>query len=327
MGGCLGWCKKKKPSTVPELPSFRKFDETDSVEVTLNQTSFSSTYLFDEFSPSRRSELISKANTMLREFDQANFDLICENRGANCYFKETRVKYEQKPNSAEYFHNYYTKEIVGFDPLTTLFFELNTDVIDTNTDYYKVIKQESTPDTLLIFYEAKTKKVLMIQPRVTLVLRFVRYISEHSVLDIQISAEVMGLQDHPEVKEHFEKAGDQLASIHLVASRLRGMGPLTVKYSAAKMDVHSSVGLALTRPFISSNQKKYSSKIPQEIDDFYKKKKYQDGRNVIWFNDDYEKLFNRYTEQSSLNEAAGVTIDQRSELQVAPEVQAAPNSV
>lgn len=317
MGNLLDCCERKeKPRHIPELPSFRKIEETDSVQVTLNPAGGAG--LFEEFTAAKRSEMISTANQLIKDYDLANFDKAVEAKGGKCYFKELRVKYEQKPNSSENIHCYCSKEIWGFDPLVTLFFELNTDIIDSNTDYYRVVKQECTEDSLFIFYEAKTKKVLMVQPRVTLVIRFVRFVNEDSILDIQQSVEVLGLGGHADVKELVEKAGDQLATVHMAASRLRGLGGVTVKYGAMRLDVHSSVGLALTRPFMASNQKKYAAKIPTEIDDFYRKEKYLDGRKIVWFDSDYARLLKRYQEQAAKNEASLVEVDQREELENGP---------
>ena len=297
---------------VPRQRLSLNFESTERSELEREPPTAPQSGFFADFGAESRRGMLASGEGLLRDLDAAELPRLGESSARNIFNREAFVRFDAKPEGKEQLHLIFYRDLLGFDPLVVLFFELNCDNLDSNLEEYTVLHTETGKDHLLICYLAKSKKVLVIQPRVYFVIRYIRQYSGGSeVLDVQVSAEELGLQGVEEVRETLEKHRENLATVHGIAARSRAVNGLTVRHSAAKTDPHSTLGLGIARPFLAGNLRKYVAKYAEEIELFYKERKYLDGRKVVWFDTDYEKLYQRFIEQWEDNGNNQVDIGQR----------------
>lgn len=288
------------------------------MEISLNSQPDVSLPLFSAFAASQQRALLAEGEKALAN-SAAKFDFVAEARGGRTFLKETRTRFEPKPDSSENIHHHLCRELIAFDPDVALFFDLNADLIDTNLDSFEVLRSEQKDDSILMLYRSTTKKVLMIQPRVCLVLRCIRKNRDGSFIDAQKSVEVLGLEDHPDVKPLIEEAGDKLATVHLIATKYTPISSgITLKTSTTKLDVHTSIGLILLKPFIAGSQKKYAARFSDSFAEFYDSQQFRDGRQLFWFSPEYDLILQRYQERKDDNAEIEVEIDRREEVTSSP---------
>lgn len=305
-------CPCLRRHRVPRERLSFNFESTERSELEREPSTSPQTGFFADFSAESRRGMLSTGEALLKELDAAELPRLGESSARNIFNREAFVRFDPKPEGKEQLHLIAYRDLLGFDPLVVLFFELNCDSLDSNLEEYTVLHTEEGKDHLLICYLARSKKVLVIQPRVYYVIRYIRlYPGRNEVLDVQVSAEELGLQGVEEVRKTLEQHRDNLATVHGIAARSRGVNGLTVRHCAAKTDPHSTLGLGIARPFLAGNLRKYVAKYAEEIELFYKERKYLDGRRVVWVDKDYEKLYRRFMEQWEDNGASQVDIGLR----------------
>lgn len=312
MGGCLP-CFSSKSSRKRQQGPFPHLQATEKVHFAPQVVSEG---FFKILSSQKRSEMIDLAEKTLSKFEtDEKFDRLTEARVDNLYVKETKVRFDKKEESDEYFHKYLNHEIIAFDPLVMLFCELNCDNIDSNLDQYTVFHSETTPSSILIYYLSKSKRIMMLQPRTYLVIRYIQKVSATSYIEVQQSAELMGL-DSQEINEHILSNASTLASLMIFSAKAESKGSVSLRTTAVISDPKSSMGLTIAKPFLNTNNKKYSTNLMFELGEFYRLRKFEDGRKVVWFDGDYDGLVKRFEEQKKKSREMEQAIDERDELKM-----------
>lgn len=240
---------------------------------------------------------------MIEEFKAADFKSLGKVTAERVYSKESKVDFEQKANSSELYHRYFNCERFSFDPKVSLCFDTLTDAFDGNVESYKVHRYDVGDDYIIIYYEMKTKKVMLLAQRTMLVIRYIQKRSEFEFIDVSRSVELMNCKDNLQIQHQIAEAQVSLASVHMYASRWRGCKGFTVRETAVMTDFQSSIGLMIMKPLLQSGLKSYVAQVPGQMSKFYDGRKY-DGQ--FWFVDcsdsmKLETIRNRFNEDRELN--------------------------
>lgn len=306
MGNCANFHKKLK----------NRLDKKDKLPQSLSIDSFvplnranSECFLF--LNEQNRLNLIDEARKFTEKLKNKDMAMLIEINGRKTIFQRIKILLESEPLSKIKLQNFYSEEFYGYDADVLLFFLLNKNLDDNYIDLYNLVESECESDYIVMLYRCRTKRVLIVQPRECVIIRYIKKISENYFVDVQKTVDEFEIMRDATVKREMMKVKEIPMSIQIKSSIYETMGNACRGVSAMSCDLKSSANLSIMTHFLSSIISKLVSNFSDDINAFYVQKKWEKRERIIWFDDNYDLLLKKFENSIKINETVTHQIESR----------------
>lgn len=187
------------------------------------------------------------------------------------------------------------REQLAIDPAAMLFYEVNSDHIDSSLENYHVVKSAKSEGFLVKLVRFNSKKLLVVSPRHFYFIQVVAK-TPRGYVDIRQSIEHAGLLNVSEIAAFFAREKEMFASTPLLAVDFESRNGGTYREAYSEMDMKTGIGLTIARPFLASSFKKSAAGILIAVQKFYAEKEWTKKEKVLWFDDDIEAIERKFAE-------------------------------
>lgn len=320
MGNCTFCQRRVKKQKGGDTFSQSSEEGTKFACVHLQLHPHNSSY-FDIVSLQTRDEMVRSAERLADDLQRRSLKAVAEVRGGNVIYQQLKGVFEDQPGTSDLIQNFYGDEAYGYPARVWLFYLLNKELDDPHIDVYELIDSECQSDWIIMMYRARTKKFLMIEPREYVMVRYIRCTGPGAITDVQQSVEVLGLATDPLIAHALQRVKGSLVKVYLKASIYEDRGLACRGLSVVKSDMRSSASLTILKPFLATSLKRMLPRLANSVVEFYRHRRWEDGRKVLWFDTDYDAVLNAFEMAQQENEKDMRPIDQRMKLSFANEHQ------
>lgn len=213
-----------------------------------------------------------------------------------------RMELKKQEGTGNYLHRSYQTEEMYCDSAALMFMNINGNYFDSNLENYKVIKAESTSDTIALLSRINTKKILIVQPREFFFFRVIKKISDTHFIDIKQSVDIAEMLDIEDIGEIYRKIEKNFVHSRMNSNEYVNVNGLSKLKWTNELDPMTSIGFTFMKPFANSSVKTCFKEYLKNLEEFYRDRVWEKREQIYWFDENYEELREKFDRTYGLPE-------------------------
>lgn len=225
-----------------------------------------------------------------------------------------RAHFSELPSGNKLHHYLHTFEPPFTSDMLILYsFQQNLESVnklDDSLDAFEVLCFSCRDDIAIFVILTRTKKILLIEPRSFLLVRIVKRVSENEFIECQKSLHLINeLKDVPFFANKISQIVN-MGEMQLGGVWGRSVEGKVVETSFSKVDVLSSTGGVLLKPFLKKKFFNMFKNRTKEITKFALSTKVEDFNQLRWFTNDNAKFQELFAKNKTVIQLNGINVSE-----------------
>lgn len=208
-------------------------------------------------------------------------------------------------------HQYYTQQQIPFTPEMFFLFNMNASPLilkslDPDIDIIETVNYVIGEEMILIVNRSRSKKLLVVSPKDFFIVKVIKRLPNKDIIEFNTSVQFTGLNEMDSF-QHIKNEIKNEALVYLAGMQLQRDDKGSMMYSFTNVDLLSSVGLTIIKPFLKRKIKNYNDNMMSKISDFALKN--SPDQDYIWFTDDKNDIQRVFSENQALLRGSNITVN------------------